>query len=154
MQAQQAHETEWNKQTELQKQKAEAEAARRMQVCQRFVGRLKRQQLARSWSQFVQCVRSQMAAREMVQKVVTRMQQTGRQRIMAAAFSCYFSAVKAIVMQRQNLAKIASKWRTPACSNALDAWLQYVDIMHQVRVCRCVYIATHQGSCQIREDRY
>ena len=96
--------------------------------------RMLRDHLKAAWNEFVECVSCAREKREAMRRVLARCLARVHNRVLADGFDRFVSVVDAMVAQRHRLAKTVAKWRSNACSNALEAWLQYVDIMHQVHV--------------------
>ena len=121
-----------------QEEKAESEAARRIEVCKRVVGRMLRQQLATAWSTFVECVCERKSNRETVRKVLSRM----THRAMAGAFDCFCGSVQALLAQReraQRQRRICSRIVRRMLKQQLSiAWLRFVDCVRTIQRTRTV----------------
>jgi len=107
--------------------KASEEVNRRIAACKRFVQRILRLYLARSWAFFKESICTRKANRETLDKVLKRMSH----RLLALALECYAAAVDVIVWQREKVAKVIAWLRGKGLTKAFEAWVEYVDVTRQ-----------------------
>ena len=88
-----------------------------------------RRQLLIAWNMFVDSVRETQHNRETVRKVMSRIMH----RTLAGAFDCYAGAVQSVLTQREKVARMIARWKTPGLKNAMEAWGEYLEIMHGER---------------------
>ena len=107
----------------------EVEAERRIQMCKRVVQRMLRHQLLVAWSMFVDTVIEMQNNRKTIRKVLSRT----THRTLAGAFDCYAGAVQTILAQRELVARKMARWKAPGLKRAMEAWTEYLEIMHGER---------------------
>jgi len=108
---------------------AELEAERRIQMCKRVVQRMLRHQLLVAWNMFVDTVIEMQHNRKTMRKVLSRT----THRTLAGAFDCYAGAVQTVLAQRELVARKMARWKAPGLKMAMDAWTEYLEIMHGER---------------------
>jgi uncharacterized membrane protein len=112
-----------------EQEKAGLEAERRIGMCKRVVARMLKQQLALAWSTFVECVAERKHNRETIRRVLSRM----THRVLAGTFACYAGAVGTVVVQRERVARTMARWKKPGMKRAMEAWTEYLEIVHGER---------------------
>jgi len=108
---------------------AKAEAARRIAMCKGVVQRMLRQQLAKAFNAFVDCIYTSKENRDAVRRVLCRMQH----RALAGAFAGYAGAVDALVAQRERVNTTLARWKNPRAKKAMEMWQSYLDICQEER---------------------
>ena len=112
-----------------QQEQAAAAADRHVNTCRRAVKRMLHQQLAASWTSFLQSVTLIKANREAVRAVIKRMSY----KTLTLAFDLYATAVSTIVAQRQRIAKVMGRLRNKGLTMVFEGWVEYVDMTRQER---------------------
>jgi hypothetical protein len=67
--------------------------------------------------------------RQTIRRVLSRM----THRVLAGAFACYAGAVGTVVAQRERVARTMARWKSPGLKRAMEAWMEYVEVVHGER---------------------
>ena len=121
---------QWRKiERERERERSDFEAQRRIGMCKRVVARMLKQQLALSWSSFVQCAAERKHKREVIRRVLSRM----THRMLIGAFTCYAGAVETVLARREWVARTMTRWKTSGLKRAMEVWTEYMDMVRSER---------------------
>jgi plasmid maintenance system antidote protein VapI len=87
--------------------------------------------------------------RESVRRALLRMKQSQ----LAGAFDCYAGAVNALVAQRERVARTMAKWKSPGLKRAMEAWTEYLEMMHGEQAQDAQELAKQQLEAAAKEHR-
>jgi hypothetical protein len=135
---------QWRKiETERERDRADLEAQRRIRMCKRVVARMLLQQLALSWSSFVECVAERKHNCEAIRLVLSKMthrlaKMTHRlaqmtYRTLTRAFACYAGAVETVLAQREWVATTMARRKTSGLKRAMEVWTENADMVRSER---------------------
>ena len=104
-------------------ERVEREVQKRMQMCKRAIMRMFLIATAQAFDSFQERVQDTKQKRSMCQRVVKRM----LHKQLAAAFDLFVETIGQRQAHRHLVSKMLGKWRAPAMSNALWAWMAYME---------------------------
>ena len=127
---------------------AEAQAARRLELCERAVKRMLREHLKAAWNEFVECVSCAREKREAMRRVLARCLARVHNRVLADGFARYASIVHALTEQKESekmrarkserVARAIARWKAPAVREAFECWLEYAFLQRQMQAQKAV----------------
>lgn len=107
-----------------QEERIQQEKERQMVVSRRIVQKMINAHRLQAWNSFVSTVAQRKHRRELIRRVLGRMQHM----MLAAAFDGLDTAVDLAIAQREAVAKAIQRWRMPRLQWGFDLMVQYLEV--------------------------